>query len=269
MGKKILLFFVLLLLLSSCGGNNNNQNNQNNGDGNNQVEVVLETPILSFDKETKIVSWDKVDNATHYNYIINDGEILSTTSLFLELSNEETVSVQAANNSSISDWSYSITNFDTSDINVEAKDNIYVKFHNTTLSTRTLGIGEKILKPADPYKENHTFDNWYKDPYYKEIFDFNEPIYSSTIIYANFVPSDLIKDTYFWVKADPKMSADVMSSGTGSNWHFIPLKVNEQNSSFKEFVATVNVRLPSSNTPSISSSSTSVGVAPPITFVIS
>lgn len=199
----------------------------------------LDTPILSLDVNG-VVSWNEVEGSTHYNYIINDGSIQSTTSLTIELPNESTLSIQAANDNIVSSWSYPITNFDTSDIYEFVEEDIYVKFHNTSLNPVKITTGEKVNKPSDPSKSNYTFDNWYKDPFYQEVFDFNEPIYKSTIIYANFIPNALISDTYFWIKGSPKMTSSVMSSGTSSDWHFIPLKENKT-ASFKEFYATVTV----------------------------
>ena len=213
---------------------------------NNHV-IILYTPELSID-EFGNVTWDAVEGATHYNYIINDGEVLSTTSITLTLANEQTVSVQAANDDTVSEWSYAVTCYETTKYE-EAIYDIYVKFHNTSLSTVKLTSGSKVEKPADPVKNNYTFDNWYADPFYQEVFDFNQELYSNTIIYANYIPNDLVSETYFWVKGDPKMTASVMSSGTGSNWHFIPLSVNAANTSFKEFYITVQVTGASSTNP--------------------
>lgn len=210
--------------------------------------VVIGIPKLSID-EFGIVSWDAVENATHYNYIINDTEIRTTTLTTIILNNGETISVQAASAAGVSEWSYAVTNFDTSDIYEEEVENVYVKFHNTSFGSVMLKTGQTVNKPDDPVKDNYTFENWYADPFYMEVFDFSQPIYDDTIIYANYTPSDLIANTYFWIKGDPLMSASVMSSGTGSNWHFIPLAENRGNTIFKEFYATVTVTGATSTNP--------------------
>lgn len=201
---------------------------------------LLDTPCLNID-EFGVVTWDEVSDATHYNYIINNGDILTTTLLTIALNNEETISVQAANSQLVSNWSIAVTNYDTSDIYEEAIEEVYVKFHNTSLNPIKVESGNVIDIPTAPEKEYYTFDNWYADPFYLEIFDFSQPIIKNTIIYANYIPSDLIKDTYFWVKGSPAMTASVMSDGSNSGWHFIPLKENTKNTNFKEFYSTVIV----------------------------
>lgn len=239
--KKIYIFILLMmcLVLSSC----------DNTSGPSTIIEELDTPVLSYDPSTGIASWQNVDNATHYNYIINNEEILTTTSLSIQLFDKQNISVQAANNETTSEWSYAVTCFDTSDIYQEIVNDVLVKFHNTNLETIKMLPGEKVNQPIAPTKEYYTFDNWYSDPYYTEVFDFNQPIYTSTIIYANYIPNDLLANTYFWVKGDPKMTATTMSSGTGSNWHFIPLKLNDRNTSYKEFMTTVTVTGASSSNP--------------------
>ena len=69
----------------------------------------------------------------------------------------------------------------------------------------------------------------------------NKEITSNTIIYANYIPNELLNDVHFWVKASPQITGSVMSDGSNSGWHFIPLKVNSNNSSYREFIATVTV----------------------------
>ena len=107
-------------------------NNQDNNTDTTPVET-LETPVLVIDEETGVVTWRSIEDASHYNYIINDGEILTTTSTTITLQNENTLSVQAANSDIVSEWSYAVTNYDTSDVYDEYKEKITVKFHNTTL----------------------------------------------------------------------------------------------------------------------------------------
>ena len=200
----------------------------------------LDTPILNID-EFGVVTWGNILAASHYNYIINDGEVLTTSLNTVSLKEGETISVQAVSPYLVSQWSYAVTYFDTSDLEVEGKEEVYVKFHNTSIGSVVIPGGSKVSKPSDPVKNNYTFDNWYADPFYQEVFDFNQTIYTDTIIYANFIPNDLVADTYFWIKGSPLISADVMSGGTGSNWHFIPLKENKSNTLYKEFYAIVTV----------------------------
>lgn len=236
----IFLFFICLFLFS-CDHSDDSSDNDGSKTDNPNENKKLDVPVLSIDEETGVVTWSVIADATHYNYIINGNEVKSTTQTTLTIENESTISVQAVNEETQSDWSYAVTNYDTSDIYEEYIEDVYVKFHKTNLAPIKIKSGEKIEEPEVPLKENCTFDNWYKDPYYLEEFDFNQPINSNTIVYANYIENSLISDTYFWIKGSPKMSANIMSGGTGSNWHFIPLKVNQSNIEYKEFVATVTV----------------------------
>lgn len=203
-------------------------------------EVILTVPVLSID-EFGVVTWEEVENATHYNYIINDHEIKTTTLLTITLENEQTISIQAANDEKVSGWSYAVTYFNTDPVYEEVEKDIYVKFYNTNLPTIKLTSGNKVEKPADPVKQYYIFDNWYADPFYQEVFDFNSVLHENTIIYANFIPTGLVENTYFWVKGSPQISSTYMSSGTTSDWHFMPLKENTANKNFKEFYVTVTV----------------------------
>ena len=206
----------------------------------------LQVPDLRFNNETRLVTWDQVEGATHYNYSINGGEVLTTTSLALELNDKTNVTVQAANEKTTSKWSKAITCYDTSEQIVDIKGNVNVYYHNTTYSPITITQGSVITRPSDPVKDNYVFDNWYSDPFYQTLFDFSKPIDQSTIIYANYTPTSLINDVYFWIKADAKMTSSVQSSSSG--WKFIPLHL-QSTSSPREFSAIVNVSGASSSTP--------------------
>ena len=203
--------------------------------------IPLTVPSLIINEDNGVVSWNEVNNATHYNYIINDGELMTTTSTTLELLDRSTICVQAANNEMVSDWSYPVTYFDTSDIIINEPSEIYVYFHNTDYEPIKTYTGELVNKPNDPTKVNHTFDNWYKDPFHKEVFDFSKPLEDDTIIYANFIENSLIKDTYFWIKANSIISSTVSGNTSASGWNFIPLKLNESQTKYKEFYATISV----------------------------
>lgn len=198
----------------------------------------LNTPSLTID-EKGVVTFNKIDNALYYEYIINAGEINCTFNNVIEINDKENVSVRAVNDYTYSEWSNAITYYDTSDIILEGDGKYHkVYFHNTNIAPIEVLSNTKIDKPNDPYKEHHTFDNWYSDPFYQTVFDFNLPIMESTIIYANYNKSSLIDDVYFWIKANEKMTSDIQSSN--SSWRFIPLKLKENNS-IKEFEAIVNV----------------------------
>lgn len=273
MKKPIIILMFALLSLSSCGkekdpssfstsedffssevstleqSSTQEVTSESSEEPSTSEEVIkdLKTPFARFNDETKVVSWDKVDEATHYNYIINDGEVQTTTSNTLALKDKSTVSIQAANSISKSKWSNAVTCYDTSDVIVNVKKDVKVYFHNSNISSLTIKEGEKVAKPTNPSKEHCTFDNWYKDPFYQEVFDFDAPIYENTIIYANYIENDLIKDVTYWVKCDSKMTSSIQSSASG--WKYIPLKLSSTNP-YREFSVNVNVSGASTTSPS-------------------
>ena len=212
-----------------------------------QIKYELNTPILSLDKETGIVTWNEIEGATHYNYVINDGEIKTTVNRTLNLKNQENISVQASNDQGFSEFSNALTYYDTSDIEIEEVKNAHIYFHNSNIPSMQIEVGKTISRPANPSKENYTFDDWYKDSFYQEKFDFSSPIEKNTIVYANWTPNDLVKDTFYWVKGSSHITSSVSSSNTG--WKFMPLKLNEGQTSYKEFCVTVQVNGASETSP--------------------
>ena len=210
----------------------------------------LDTPSLTIDEETGIVEWEEIEGADYYNYVINDGEILSTTGTLLELTNQSNVSVQAIGNDKYSKWSNAVTFYDTSDIILEGNGKMHrVYFHGTNLKPLEVRDKTKVARPSNPSKVNYVFDNWYADPFYTTLFDFDTLIRESTIIYAHFTPSELVDDVYYWVKANEKITSTIQSSYTSnSGWKFIPLK-EDTSSSIKEFTAIITVTNASSTSP--------------------
>ena len=73
------------------------------------------------------------------------------------------------------------------------------------------------------------------------------------MVYAKWIPNDLIKDTYFWAKVSPKISSSITSevSNPTVDWKFVPLKVNTAQTEFKEFYCTVTVSGATSENPAL------------------
>lgn len=202
----------------------------------------LKTPELSLNYDNGVVSWSNVENAEYYNYIVNDGEVQTTTSTTLKLEDKSNVSVQAVYQDVYSKWSNAVTYYDVSDIYIDGRDkNHSVYFFDANIPNEIVRDGQTIKRPNNPTKANHTFDNWYKDPFFQTKYDFDEPIRDSVVIYANYIEDALIKDTYYWIKANEKMTSSIQSSfSSNSGWKFIPLKLNASDS-IKEFSAIVTV----------------------------
>lgn len=55
-----------------------------------------------------------------------------------------------------------------------------------TISTQTINDGDTATKPADPTMTGYTFDNWYSEPTFVNVFNFSTPITADTGVYAKF-----------------------------------------------------------------------------------
>ncbi|WP_096201610.1 S-layer homology domain-containing protein [Bacillus sp. FJAT-45350] len=54
----------------------------------------------------------------------------------------------------------------------------------STVADQTVAHGEKVSKPADPTKANHTFEGWFTDNTHTTAFDFDTTVTGDTAIYA-------------------------------------------------------------------------------------
>ena len=67
---------------------------------------------------------------------------------------------------------------------------VYVVTFNTnggsSIEPQEVLSGEVIDEPVPPVKDNKTFDKWYIDSSFSEVFEFDEPIYENITIYAKY-----------------------------------------------------------------------------------
>jgi len=61
----------------------------------------------------------------------------------------------------------------------------------------TVKEGEVIEAPADPIKEGYEFAGWYADEMGIEAFDFSEPIFADTTVYANWLQEEFFDDDLY------------------------------------------------------------------------
>ena len=62
---------------------------------------------------------------------------------------------------------------------------------DSVLSTVTVNSGEKVAKPADPTKTDHTFIGWYADATFTAAFDFDQKITANATVYAKFTKNSV------------------------------------------------------------------------------
>ena len=110
--------------------------------------LILNTPVVKVNK-SGVASWDEVENAIKYIYVINDGEEIETSSLSITLNANDTIKVKA-----VADGiGYADSNFST-----EVKYEVH--FHSYT---------EKITKEATCTESGEktftcTCGDYYKEP---------------------------------------------------------------------------------------------------------
>ncbi len=69
-------------------------------------------------------------------------------------------------------------------------DTLYFEFKvdGETYASSVVQKGDQLEAPADPVKENHVFDGWYKDSQFNYLYDFNDIVVNGFNLYAKFSP---------------------------------------------------------------------------------
>ena len=115
----------------------------------------LATPVVNVNEQGS-ATWDAVDNATSYEYIIDDGEKQSTTEIIsVQLTDRQKIKVRACTtdtaNYTDSDWSAEVV-YDT---------NFYaITVNSCTASATTARAGTLITLTAEEAPEGQVFDKW-------------------------------------------------------------------------------------------------------------
>lgn len=170
----------------------------------------LPSPNLLLDKDSGLVSWDIIDHASKYEYIINNGNIKETTSNNINLPLGSEISVRAIGEGDYlsSRWSTPICN----GYELNTYDHIYVYFYGTNNPSIMLDKGAKATRPnVNPVKPNYIFDDYYTDITYKTKFDFNKELYENTLIYARFIYDNAVKYQLFNSSKNTKIGDFVIS----------------------------------------------------------
>ena len=229
--KKVfaIVFLSITLLLGSCSSSDSSSNS------NSIMKVELVTPTLHLDESNGIVSWEKQEQASYYEYIINGKDIEITCNNQIQIEDKSSISIRAKKDNYSSNWSTPITYFNTDDVYLDYEDKkITIYFYNSSFSPVTINAGEYLVEPNNPTKDNYTFDGWYLDPYYQKKCDFNVPFTESTIIYCKWIADEIIDNTIFWIKTDSNMSSSTFKDY--SSYRVIPLKENIESKTFSQIV---------------------------------
>ena len=202
--------------------------------------VTLNTPTLSLDENSGVVTISEDADASFYRYYINCGEYQTTNSNTITLTNGQTLVVCADNQDEYilpSSWSNPITYFEKEAVNNEM---IKIFLHNSDFNAVEIVKGSTYTPSTPTNKEGYTFENWYVDPFYSEVFDASKPINENTILYAHYTKDACIENSTYWIKANSHISHPDQKGYAGSSWKFIPLTLKD-NTNPKIFEATVQV----------------------------
>ena len=152
----------------------------------------LQTPTIYINESEETASWNIIEGADYYEYVIDNGEILTTTSNNVPLYQGSFITVRACSNdnsSLASRWSIpayqEIKNYPNS---------VTVYFYDSSRPSIQIPYGGKVSKPANnPTKNGYLFLNWYEDITHATLFDFDKPLYKNTIIYPKYELIDSVK----------------------------------------------------------------------------
>lgn len=183
------------------------------------IVETLKTPSLFINQENGLVTWETIDGADYYSYYINNEVIKTTQSTSIELSSGSTISVRAdssVENYIPSDWSYPITYFETETITEYVK----IYFYGSDLTPVSILKGSTYT-PKSTSKDYHIFNGWFLDPYFKNALTDDYIFNNNTILYANYIPEEIVNDVTYWIKASPLVSSSVSTPST--SWKYIPL----------------------------------------------
>ncbi|MDO5044713.1 MAG: InlB B-repeat-containing protein [Coriobacteriia bacterium] len=92
-------------------------------------------------------------------------------------------------------WTKNEAEKPTEDQNEEIYQVSFDSNDGSAIETQKVNKGEKAAKPADPTKENHTFDGWYKDANLSEEFDFESSITENVTLFAKWTKNEAEKPT--------------------------------------------------------------------------
>lgn len=182
----------------------------------------LDTPLLSLNQTTGVVTWDNISGASKYVYYINDGEFSETTTRSVTLSEGQVISVMASSDVegvNSSSWSkpVSYVNID------ETYKYVNIAFRDAPgLETVTHPKGNPFKLPSNPTKGNYTFDGWYKDPFFKEAFEDNSIIDETTVLYAKWLTPTFL-DGYYFIKCNDHITNSEKGFNPDVPWGFIPM----------------------------------------------
>lgn len=151
--KRITFIAVILVLcvaLSACAL-------INDGD-----KKTLTTPSVSIDNEG-IVSWEKVENASGYAYIIDDGETVETTNTSVKLEDGQSIKVKAVGDKKYGDSGFSATisyiaknKLSTPFVVVDAKGTVsWEKVENASSYAYVIDDGETVETTETSVKLEH------------------------------------------------------------------------------------------------------------------
>ena len=180
---------------------------------------ILDTPVVNIDKKSNIASWESIEDAIRYEYSIDNGNILSTTSNYVSLYQGQSVVVRAISDTNYLSSKWSIpTSYPYN--HYEQGNYVYIYFYDIDRPSFKITRGETITKGDNPTKAGYTFNGYYSDITYKTLFDFSKPINKNAVIYAKW---DLITDSSNYV---------LINSSNTVIGTFIP---NLSQSSFNEY----------------------------------
>ena len=189
----------------------------------------LDNVVINLGSDGQSVYWEPIANATSYQYIIDNGQVLSTTSNSVPLSLGSYITVRAISTKDgylPSKWSAPYYRELP-----KGDEYVYVYFYGANKTSEKIIKGSKISRPNDnPVKKGYTFDNWYTDITYTSTFDFNKEISKNTTIYAKFNVLTLIRYSLYEGNMTTKIADLEWSSNYSHNEYKVSFECSDASS---------------------------------------
>ena len=158
--------------------------------------MTLDTPVISIDSENNLAVWNEVDNATKYEVIIDNGEVIQTSKTSVNLEKGSFITVRALQEEKYSRWSLPKANrnhiiVDNDD--VESYSVFFVGYDAYQVEKNS-----NVTAPVDLSKEGFTFGGWYLDPACTTVAKFPYEVTKNTVFYPKWVNNDDYKNKVYY-----------------------------------------------------------------------
>jgi len=119
--------------------------------------------------------------------------------------------------------------FVSCDPDTDIPEKVTIRFETnggTAIEPVEVAFNTIVTKPANPVKENAAFWNWYKDPDFKLVFDFTQPLINDLTLYAKWITTYVVNYETF---GGTNITPDTVFSGN----YLMPIQLIPKKTGYK------------------------------------